>query len=77
MRHAVAEAGMNWTDAVKLASAAGAAAVIFVNTHDKLMKISGESGYNSDIPVLMIKSSDALRLRKHGRSLLREMSGEF
>jgi len=34
-----------------------------------------DTGYKSDIPVLMIKSSDATRLREHGSALIRECAG--
>ena len=57
---------------VKRASAAGAAAVIVFNTEDKLMEMGGgDDEFTSDIPVIMIKSSDAPRLREHGSALLR------
>ena len=63
---------------VKLGSAAGAAAVIIVNTDDALIEMSDNgSGYTSDIPVLMIKSSDAPRMRNHGSALLRKMGGKL
>ena len=65
-----------FVEKVKRASEAGAAAVVIVNTDDALMTMVG-SGYTSAIPVLMIKSSDAPRLRKHGSALLREEKGEF
>ena len=31
----------------------------------------GDEGSKSNIPVLMIKSSDAVRLREHGNALIR------
>ena len=65
--------GTPFVEQVKRASAAGAAAVIIVNADDALMKVNDSgSGYTAAIPVLMIKSSDAPRLRKHGSSLLRK-----
>ena len=67
-----------FVEKVKLGSAAGAAAVIIVNTNDELMGMSDSgSGYTSDIPVLMIKSSDAPHLRNHGSALLRKMGGKL
>jgi hypothetical protein len=60
-------------DKVKRASAAGAAAVVVFNTEDELFKMSADDGCTSDIPVLMIKSSDAPRLRNHGRARLRKL----
>ena len=67
-----------FVEKVKLGSAAGAAAVIIVNTDDEPLVMSNSgSGYISDIPVLMIKSSDAPRLRNHGSALLRKMVGKL
>ena len=60
-------------DKVKRASAAGAAAVVIFNTEDELFKMSADGGCTSDIPVLMIKSSDAPRLRNHGRARLHKL----
>ena len=48
---------------VRRASEAGATGVIIVNTADELEDMGDNgSGYKSEIPVLMIKSSDAARL---------------
>lgn len=65
-------AGVTFSDKAKRASEAGAIGVIIVNTEDVLMKVNGEAGYKSSIPVLMIKPSDAARLREHGGALLRD-----
>ena len=74
----VTRGAVPFVEKVKRASAAGAAAVIVVNTNDALMAMGEDrSGYTSGIPVLMIKSSDAPRLRNHGSALLREEKGEF
>ena len=60
-----------WEQA-KRASEAGAVGVIVVNTNDELMVMGGgDEGSKSNIPVLMIKSSDAVRLREHGNALIR------
>ena len=67
----VSRGAVPFVEKVKRASSAGAAAVIIFNTEDELMQMGGDGGYTSDIPVLMIKSSDALRLRKYGRARLR------
>ena len=76
--------GTSFVDKAKRASAAGAAAVIIINTDDKLMPITdgtqscseqSEDGYKSDIPVLMIKSSDAPRLQERGRARLWKRGG--
>ena len=66
-----------FVEKVKLGLAAGAAAVIIVNTDDALMEMGTNYKYTSDIPVLMIKSSDAPRLRNHGSALLRKMLGKL
>ena len=58
---------------VKHVSQAGAVGVILINTdalRPGLFKISAHGDYKSEIPVLMIKASDATRLRKHGRALI-------
>ena len=73
----VSRGAVPFVQKVKRASAAGAAAVIVFNTDDELIGMAGDDEFTSDIPVLMIKSSDAPRLRKHGRALLREKKGEF
>ena len=63
---------------VKRASEAGAAAVIIVNTDDVLMRMTDSgSDFTSDIPVLMIKSSDLPRLQKYRSALLRKKRGGF
>ena len=54
------------------ASEAGAVGIIVVNTGDELMVMEeDDEGFKSNIPVLMIKSSDAMRLREHGSALIR------
>ena len=73
----VSRGAVTFVEKVQRASAAGAAAVIVFNTDDELFGMDGDGEYTSEIPVLMIKSSDAPRLRKHGSALLRENKGEF
>ena len=55
---------------VTKAAEAGAVGVIIVNTQDDLEQMT-DSG-SSSIPVLIIKSSDAVRLREHGGALIRD-----
>ena len=55
----------------KRASEAGAIGVIIVNTEDEVFEASDNiSGYECGIPVLMIKSSDASRLREQGGAII-------
>ena len=68
----VSRGAVPFVEQVKRASAAGAAAVIVFNTDDELFEMGGDDEFTSDIPVLMIKSSDAPRLRNHGSALLRK-----
>ena len=69
-----------WRKAQRAANA-GAAGVIIVNTDDDLNEPHGMtdagSGYQSKIPVLLIKSSDAARLREHGGALIRDKGNRF
>jgi hypothetical protein len=61
---------------VKRASEGGAVGVIFINTDPqrpglfKLSALHPNDDYESEIPVLMIKSSDAVRLRERGSALI-------
>jgi hypothetical protein len=52
-----------WVEKAERASAAGAVAAIIVNYYDEFTPMVGVDGFVSDIPVLMIKFSDAERLR--------------
>jgi hypothetical protein len=66
---------VGFSEKVKTALVAGAVAVILVNTVDRLMTVADDdSGYASIIPVLLIKSSDAARLREHGSARIRSDS---
>ena len=62
-----------YREKVERASEAGAAGVVVVNTSDTLEIMTDKEGvYKSEVPVLMIKSSDAARLREHGSALIRD-----
>ena len=63
--------GVSFVDKVKRASEAGAAGVIVTNTEDDLIVMGGDEDYTSNIPVLMIKSNDAARLRDNGSGHIR------
>ena len=70
-RLAVRKAGFkSWVEPVKGASAIGAVGVIVINTDDALIELANNVGYNADIPVLLIKSSDAAHLHEHGSAAL-------
>jgi hypothetical protein len=71
----VSRGSVPFVEKVKRASAAGAAAVIVVNTEDEYFDMEADGDYTSGIPVLMIKSSDAPRLRGLGRVRLRKHGG--
>ena len=71
-RTAIREANLNWEEAVQRASASGAIGVMFVNVRDERrtrMPATEDSGYKSEIPVLMISSSGGARLRGQGGAL--------
>lgn len=61
-------------DLVKRASDVGAVGVIIANTEYEYLVMPILDGYKSTIPipVLVIKSTDIARLRKHGCALLRD-----
>ena len=66
--------GTSFVEKAKRAAQSGAVAVIVVNTDDSLVKMSAlgdDTGYTSNIPVLMINSVDATRLHEHGAALIR------
>ena len=66
--------GDGFVGKVKRVAEAGAAGVIVVNTEDELFgmpAVKENVGFMSDIPVLMIKSGDAARLREQGSTLIR------
>ena len=56
----------------RLAAKAGAVAVYLVSTRRLVAEKSNNPDYKSEIPVITIKSSDATRLRKQGRALIRD-----
>ena len=55
----------------KMAVEAGAVAYFIVDTH-LTVGLMPNPDYKSEIPVITIKSSDATRLRKQGRALIRD-----
>ena len=64
-----------FSEKAKRASAAGAVALIVVNTNGELYSMtagdgSTADGYVSDIPVLMIKPNDFVKLKIHGTAKL-------
>ena len=64
---------ITFVDKAKRAAEAGAVGVIIINTEDALLAmpaLDDDAGYKSKVPVLMIKSSDAARLREHHGSAL-------
>ena len=61
-----------FVEEAKRAFEAGAVGVIVVNTDDDLYQMPGDAGFKSKIPVLMIKCSDAVRLREHGGALIQD-----
>jgi len=70
---------VTYPEKVERAFEAGAVGVIVVNTPrggkdgDDLSRMGSDTGnYKSKIPVLMIKSSDAARLRKRGCAVIRD-----
>ena len=65
---------VSFVEQAKRALDAGAVAAIVVNTDDSLlyMPTLGDTSKIPMIPVLMIKSSDAVRLREHGSALIRD-----
>jgi hypothetical protein len=65
----------NLTALVEYAEEEGAIAFIAVSTDETIYQMTApdkDAGYKSRIPVLMIKSSDAVLLRKHGSALIRD-----
>ena len=68
---------VSFCEKAKRASEAGAVGVIIVNTTDNLPHSMADdgSGYKSNIPVLMIKPSDVVRLREHGSALILDKGG--
>ena len=68
----VSQGAATFDEEAKRASEAGAVGVIVINTDDSLFRMPGVAGYKSKIPVLMIKSSDAVRLRENGGALIRD-----
>ena len=63
------------TALVEHAEEKGAVAFIVVSTDETIFQMTGpdkDPGYKSSIPVLMIKSSDAVRLREQGSALIRD-----
>ena len=66
--------GTSFVKQAEQAKEAGAVGVIVVNTDDSLIYMPAESGKSKilDIPVLMIKASDAMRLREHGSAVIRD-----
>ena len=70
---------VTFVEKVKRASEAGAIGVMVVNTarngkdgNELFEMIAADDGYKSDIPVIMIKASDAVRLRESGCALIRD-----
>ena len=60
------------SEVLEQAVEAGAVAVFIVHTRLTVWKMSTAPDYKSEIPVITIKSSDATRLRKQGRALIRD-----
>ena len=63
----------SWTvRQAKKAAEVGAVAIIFASSSDdELFAMTTTTKYKSEIPILMIKSSDATRMREHGGALIR------
>lgn len=60
---------VSFAETAKWGNAIGAVAVIVVSANDELFSMLAQgqdTGYTSIMPMLMIKSSDAVRLREHG-----------
>ena len=75
----ISSGGTTFTKKVKRASEAGAIGVMVVNTarngkdgNELVEMTAADDGYKSDIPVIMIKASDAVRLRESGCALIRD-----
>ena len=63
------------TQLVERAEEAGASAIILASTDETFHQMTApdeDAGYKSNIPALMIKSSDAVRLRERGSALIRD-----
>ena len=63
------------TALVERAEEAGASAIIFASIDERFHQMTAPgkvAGYTSNIPALMISSSDAVRLRERGSALIRD-----
>ena len=58
----------------KQASGQGVAGMLMVSPDDEISQLIGTGKEHSAIPVLMIRSSDAARLREHGSAVIRGAS---